>query len=51
MEKESRRSFIKKSAVTALGISALPYGLYGSVGANDTINIGVIGLGFGAVNI
>ena len=54
MRSKTRRSFIKKSASAVIGasvFSSMPYKIYGSVGANETINIGVIGLGFGIVNM
>lgn len=54
MENDSRRTFIKKSSLAAAGIglaSSLPYSMYASVAPSDQINIGVIGLGFGMVNM
>jgi len=53
MENSNRRSFIRKSAAAAAGVglyTALP--LTGiSKAASDRVNIGAVGLGFGAVNM
>jgi predicted dehydrogenase len=52
MKKDSRRNFIKKSALATVGAMApLPYSLFASQETNTVINIGVIGLGFGMVNM
>ncbi len=52
MEKETRRSFIKKTSVAAVGsLVPLPFSLYASKTQNDVVNIAVIGLGFGMVNM
>lgn len=54
MENNSRRSFIKKSAIAVAGTglyASVPHSLYASGGPKDRLNIGVIGLGFGLVNM
>ena len=47
MKNNSRRSFLKKSAITMAGTgiyTSIPKNLYSSTSANDRINIGVIGV-------
>ncbi|HJL75257.1 MAG TPA: twin-arginine translocation signal domain-containing protein, partial [Candidatus Marinimicrobia bacterium] len=44
-DKHSRRNFIKKTAVGAMGIATLSARSYDNIlGANDRINIGIVGL-------
>jgi len=53
MENTNRRSFLKKSATAMAGVglyASMPLS-YGSNAPSDRVNIGVIGLGFGATNI
>ncbi len=53
MKNPNRRSFIKKSATAMAGVglySSIP-GSYSSIAPSDRVNIGVIGLGFGATNM
>ena len=54
MKNNSRRSFLKKSAIAMAGAglySTMPNRLYGSTSASDRVNIGVIGVGFGVTNM
>lgn len=52
MKNESRRNFIKKTSIAAVGVMApLPYSLYASKQSEAVVNIAVIGLGFGMVNM
>lgn len=54
MNNTGRRSFLKKSAVALAGtglISQFPNKLYGGALKGDRVNVGVIGLGFGATNM
>lgn len=54
MENHNRRSFLKKSAIVMAGTglyASVPHSLYGSLAPADRINIAVIGLGFGMVNM
>lgn len=53
MKNANRRSFLKKSAsaMAGVGIYASMPQVYASYAPSDRINIGVIGLGFGATNI
>lgn len=52
MKHENRRSFIKKTSLATLGaMSPLPQSLFAAKGKDAVINIGVIGLGFGMVNM
>lgn len=48
---ESRRSFLKKSSIAAVGAGLMPSKLFGAVPPSDIIHIAVIGLGFGMVNM
>ena len=53
MENTNRRTFLKKSAAAMTGVglyASMPLS-YASNAPSDRVNIGVIGLGFGAVNI
>jgi len=53
MKNPNRRSFIKKSATAMAGVglySSIPLS-YSSNAPSDRVNIGVIGLGFGATNM
>jgi len=53
MKNASRRSFLKKSASAMAGVglyASMPLN-YASNAPSDRVNIGVIGLGFGAVNM
>ena len=53
MEAQNRRSFIKKSTSALAGIglyTSMPIS-YASKAPSDRVNIGVIGLGFGATNM
>jgi predicted dehydrogenase len=45
MKNLTRRSFIRTTVIGAVGVSALPLLKSCNVGANDTIRLGVIGLG------
>ncbi len=45
MQKESRRSFLKTSAATAAGVAAFGVPAVNVLGANDKLNIGLIGTG------
>ncbi|MEX2345458.1 MAG: Gfo/Idh/MocA family oxidoreductase [Balneolaceae bacterium] len=54
MEENNRRSFLKKSALAVAGaglFSTLPFRIHGLNAPSDRINIGVIGVNFGAVNM
>ena len=53
MENTNRRSFLKKSATAMAGVglyASMPLG-YASCAPSDRVNIGAIGLGFGATNM
>src|SRR6266852_1386608 len=45
MQKESRRSFLKTSAATAAGVAAFGVPAVNVLGANEKLNIGLIGTG------
>jgi len=51
MQKDSRRTFIKKTLIGATGIATLPLLQSFKIGANDTIRLGIIGLGQQAMNL
>ncbi len=51
MKDYSRRRFIKQTLIGTAGIAALPSIQYCTSGANDTIRIGMIGLGQQAINL
>lgn len=51
MKDQSRRRFIKQTLVGATAITAMPLLQSFKVGANDTIRVGIIGLGQQAMNL
>lgn len=51
MHKQSRRTFIRQTVVGTASIAALPLLTSFKAGANDTIRIGIIGLGQQAMNL
>ncbi len=51
MQKDSRRTFIKKTLIGTTGIAVMPLLQSFKVGANDTLRIGMIGLGQQAMNL
>jgi len=51
MKSHSRRRFIKQTLVGTTAIAAMPFLQSFKVGANDTIRVGIIGLGQQAMNL
>jgi len=54
MENNSRRSFLKKTALAMAGTGLfpiVPHNLFGANAPGNRVNIGVIGLGFGITNM